>query len=152
MQDNFLNKKECNDIIDFYKSQPLPKIFDGTYPFPLTKNSKLYIKKYQKLLNKINKVSISLNKSIVDWFQIVKWPAFHPGKKLHFDKVNSSTILSSILYLNSDFEGGHTYFTDGTSIAPKAGRIVFFDGKYHYHGVSPIYNNRYTIAAWYKKQ
>ena len=56
------------------------------------------------------------------------------------------------MYLNSDFEGGHTYFTDGTSIAPKAGRIVFFDGKYHYHGVSPIYNNRYTIAAWYKKQ
>ena len=145
MEDDFLNKKECKALIDFYKSQSLPEVFYGTYPLPLNKNT------YHKLVNKINNLSLNLNQAIVDWFQIVKWPASHKGKKLHFDQGRADTILSSILYLNSDFEGGHTYFKDGTSIAPKTGRIIFFDGNYQYHGVSPINNtNRYTLAAWYK--
>ena len=147
MEDDFLNKKECKTLINFYKSKPLPKEFYGTYPRALDHNFN------NKLLNKINNLSISLNQSIIDWFQIVKWPASHPGKQLHFDQTSSDTILSSILYLNSDFEGGHTYFEDGTSIAPKTGRIIFFDGNYYYHGVSSINNkDRYTLAASYKKQ
>ena len=147
IEDNFLNKKECKILIDHYKSKPLPREFDGTYTRARDTNVS------NKLLNKINNLSLSLNQSIIDWFQIVKWPASHPGRKLHFDQSSSNTILSSILYLNSDFEGGHTYFEDGTSIAPKTGRIIFFDGNYYYHGVSSINNrDRYTLAAWYKKQ
>ena len=147
IEDNFLNKKECKILIDHYKSKPLPKEFNGTYTRARDTNVS------DKLLNRINNISLSLNQSIIDWFQIVKWPASHPGKQLHFDQTSSNTILSSILYLNSDFKGGHTYFEDGTSIAPKIGRIIFFDGNYHYHGVSSINNkDRYTLAAWYKKQ
>jgi len=147
MQDDFLNKKECKALINFYKSQSLPEEFYGTYPLNLDENIN------KKLLNKINNFSINLNQAIIDWFQVVKWPASHPGKGLHFDTAYSHTILSSILYINSDFKGGHTYFKDGTSFAPKTGRIIFFDGNYHYHGVSGVNNkDRYTLAAWYKKQ
>jgi len=147
MEDDFLNKKECETLINFYKSKPLPEGFHGTHPLVLDKNLN------NKLLYKINNLSLNLNQSIIDWFQIVKWPASHPGKRLHFDRGHSDTILSSILYLNSDFKGGHTYFEDGTSIAPKTGRIIFFDGNYYYHGVSAINNkDRYTLAAWYRKQ
>ena len=147
MEDDFLNKKECKTLINFYKSKPLPKEFYGTYPRALDHNFN------NKLLNKINNLSFNLNQSIIDWFQIVKWPASHPGKQLHFDQTSSDTILSSILYLNSDFEGGHTYFEDGTSFAPLTGRAIFFDGQYFVHGVSKIKNkDRYTVATWFKKK
>ena len=147
VQDKFLNKKECKELIKLYESNPTPQRFNTTYPMFLT------IGQLPKLEDKINKIGMQINKSVIDWFQIVKWPASHPGKQLHFDQTSSDTILSSILYLNSDFEGGHTYFEDGTSIAPKTGRIIFFDGNYYYHGVSSINNkDRYTLAAWYKKQ
>jgi predicted 2-oxoglutarate/Fe(II)-dependent dioxygenase YbiX len=60
--------------------------------------------------------------------------------------------MSSILYLNDDYEGGETNYEDGTIFKPKKGRLLFFDGKYHKHGVNKVRNNiRYTVATWYKK-
>ena len=101
---------------------------------------------------KLNKISLQLNNSIVDYFQIVKWPAPNEGKSLHTDVARSHTSLSSIIYLNDEFEGGHTYFEDGTSFAPLTGRAIFFDGQYFVHGVSKIKNkDRYTVATWFKK-
>ena len=146
MQDDFLDKTECKELIDFYQSHPRSHlVYAGTYPFPLQSSA------HKKLVKKINKLSFMLNKSVIDWFQIVKWPASHPGKKLHLDTTNPRTVLSSIIYLNNDYEGGHTYFEDGTSFAPLTGRIIFFDGQYYNHGVSPVNNkNRYTIASWFK--
>ena len=55
MDDDFLNKKECKTLINFYKSKPLPKEFYGTHPLNLDKNFN------NKLLNKINNLSFNLN-------------------------------------------------------------------------------------------
>ena len=61
------------------------------------------------------------------------------------------TTLSSILYLNNDYEGGETYLEDGTLFKPREGRVLFLDGLYYGHGVSTVLKKeRYTLAVWYK--
>ena len=72
---------------------------------------------------------------------------------LHSDVASKHTVFTSILYLNDDFEGGFTEFADGTTVAPKKGRIVFYDGIHYWHKVTPITEGtRYTFASWYKRK
>ena len=47
------------------------------------------------------------------------------------------TDYASILYLNDDFEGGETFFEDGTVLKPKQGTCVIFQSMKHFHGVYP---------------
>jgi hypothetical protein len=101
-------------------------------------------------VNKINKISKTINDSIIDWSQIVYWPK-NSFQDLHFDSASNKTTLSSICYLNDNYEGGQTYFEDGTIFTPITGRILFFDGKHYLHGVKKIISgNRYVLAIWYK--
>ena len=61
---------------------------------------------------------------------------------------------SAILYLNDDFVGGdffwaHTNLTIETTVRPKCGRLVGFDGG-HYHGVTGIASGkRCAVALWF---
>ena len=147
LQDNFLTLKQCKSLIDFYNSQRRPEVFDTTFPLSIDNTAPKY------LFSKINEMGLSINNSIIDWFQIVRWPVPSVGKDLHLDTASDKTSLSSIIYLNDDYEGGHTFFKDGTSFAPIAGRAIFFDGRHYPHGVSSISgNDRYTIAVWLKKK
>ena len=143
MCDKFLNKSECKRLINFYNLQPKPNRFDTTFPLSITQIAPQFLK------DKINQLGMSINNSVIDWFEIVKWPSPNPGKNLHFDNASALTTLSSIIYLNDNYEGGNTYFEDGTTFAPVTGRAIFFDGKYYKHGVSAVSKSpRYTIATW----
>lgn len=87
----------------------------------------------------------------IDWGKFVFWPkdSYQP---LHFDNASDKTILSSIIYLNDNYQGGQTYFDDKTIISPKEKRALFFDGTKYKHGVMPITEGqRCTLAVWYKK-
>ena len=56
---------------------------------------------------------------------------------------------TSILYLNDDFKGGHT-FIEGEKIPPKKGSVITFKGELK-HGVEEVTEgNRFTISVWYK--
>ena len=147
MEDNFLNKNQCKRLINFYNSQPnKPKKFNTTFPLQLsvTETGPQFLK------DKINQAGMDINNAVIDWFEIVKWPSPNEGKALHVDMASASTILSSIIYLNDNYEGGHTYFADGTTFAPVTGRAIFFDGQYYRHGVSSISKGpRYTVATWF---
>ena len=146
LQDNFLTKKECKELIKLFESKPTPKKFNTTYPMPLA------IGQTPKLEKKINDTGMQMNRSVIDWFQIVMWPFPNTGKELHMDTASDKTTLSSIIYLNDNYTGGHTFFKDGTSFAPVTGRAIFFDGNYYQHGVSSSdKNNRYTVATWMKE-
>ena len=81
--------------------------------------------------------------------QFTFWP---PGslQDLHFDDTRDTTVLTSITYLNDDYDGGETYFENGITIKPQKGKTVFFDGKKYKHGVNKIIQgNRYTCTCWY---
>tara|TARA_S200000501_G_C20290022_1_gene511061 strand:+ start:42 stop:512 length:471 start_codon:yes stop_codon:yes gene_type:complete len=143
--DNLLTEDECNFAIDFYKNlEHEAEKFRDVYPLQILENEMNNIK------TKLSKISKEFNAQI-DWIQIVKWP-IGSYQNLHFDFDSDETTLSSITYLNDNFDGGRTYFEDGTTFIPKKGRGIFFDGQYYKHGVSKVENNiRYVVATWYKK-
>lgn len=147
LKDNFLSKEECKNLINFYKKNK-KKCVKFRNVFPLHLN--IYKDIDQNLFKKINNISLLINNSIIDWAQIVYWPK-DSFQDLHFDNASEKTTLSSICYLNDNFTGGETYFEDGTTFKPKTGRILFFDGKYYFHGVKKVISkNRFVLAIWYK--
>lgn len=155
-RDDFLSKKECNNLIKFYKeniNKKDRKIFatqkvKNVFPLAIDINKELK----KQIINRFNEMSSLINSSVADWGQIVRW-TINSSQNLHFDNTSSETTLSSICYLNEDFEGGQTYFQEGTLFKPKTGRALFFDGNYYFHGVKEILSKeRYILALWYKKR
>ncbi len=62
-------------------------------------------------------------------------------------------FYTSVLYLNSDFQGGHTIFPQhNLDVSPRQGRFVAFPcGKEHIHGVRPSKGYRFVFNTWYEK-
>ena len=80
IQDNFLSSEECKQLIDFYKSRShASEKYSTTYPLVIKTDE------HKLLTEKINKVGFNVNNTIVDWFQIVRWPSPNSGKNLHKD-------------------------------------------------------------------
>jgi hypothetical protein len=148
IKDNFVSKEFCESVINFYKeNKNQEKKFRDVFTLDLLKEN-LDI----NFVNDIHKISKTINNSIIDWVQIVYWPT-NSFQGLHFDSVSTGTTLSSICYLNNNYEGGQTYFEDGTIFTPLIGRMLFFDGKYYLHGVKKVISgNRYVLAIWYKNE
>jgi hypothetical protein len=143
--DYFLKQDECDFMIKFYNKNK-------------NKAQKHYLQKTLLLdvidpilKERVESVSKDMNNSILDWCGIAKWPT-NSHQQFHLDTFSKDTILTSVCFLNDDFEGGELTFKEGTTFKPKKGRIVFFDGMYYIHGVKEITKGtRYTFAAWYKK-
>jgi predicted 2-oxoglutarate/Fe(II)-dependent dioxygenase YbiX len=94
-----------------------------------------------------------------DSAQLTRWT---PGIEMrpHADNLKadgtpnatSHRTYSSILYLNDDYEGGHTYFPGfGVRIKPEAGSLLLFGAGFEYvHGVTMVTKgNRYTYGGWF---
>ena len=93
-RDNFLSKVECDNLINYYKAnEKFSKQWRDVYPLACNVEDIKY---------KLNVISKEYGAE-VDWFEIVKWPI---GSKqdLHFDMAKKDTVLSSIIYLNDNFE------------------------------------------------
>ena len=153
VHDQFLTVDECNYLINCYnnnKDLSVPFGHEGRcprWPFEMHPNTS----EFKLLQNKLNEKSIYVNNSIIDYIQIVRWP-IGSNQDPHYDTVHNFTTLASIIYLNDNFIGGETYFTDGMTFAPRQGRLILFDGQYFEHGVHDVSDNeRYVVAAWYKK-
>ena len=145
IKDNYLTRETCVEIIKAYHdNENKVKKHRDTYP--------LDIDDFGNIGEELDKESFLINNSTLDWVQIVKWPK-NSKQDLHIDDARLNTTLACIIYLNEDYTGGQTYFEDGTIIAPKTGRVLFFDGCYYKHGVKCIKEGtRYTIAAWFKNK
>jgi hypothetical protein len=64
-------------------------------------------------------------------------------------------VVNAIIYLNDDYEGGHTYYPNfNFDITPKSGSLAVHPGNVdHLHGVTEVKNlMRYTIASFWTKQ
>jgi len=153
--DRFLTTDDCTNLINFYEKNKDKSVsftvenegLQPRCPLNIIEKSAEFI----FLQNKLNQKSLYANNSILDYVQIVKWPI---GSKQfsHYDDAWEHTTLASIIYLNDNFSGGETYFTDGILCTPKQGRLLLFDGQYFEHGVSDVNTNeRYVVSAWYKK-
>lgn len=70
----------------------------------------------------------------------------------HQDHGVSSRVLSTVSYLNDDYDGGEIEFKNSKiKIKPPAGSIIFFPSNFLYvHEVHPITNgSRYSLPHWY---
>ena len=161
IQDKFLNTEQCMWLMRQYESvsyyrnkekKPIEK-FNSYYPWNHEYKGKNTIGNCPGwLVNRINNLATEINGSVIDWIETVKWYSPCVGQRLHVDETSDETTLSCIIYLNSDYDGGQTYFEDGTVIMPVTGRALFFDGKYHKHGVTNLdHGTRYNISCWLKK-
>lgn len=79
---------------------------------------------------------------------------YSPGGHLpaHQDQGVSTRVLSSVSYLNDDYEGGEIEFVNSNvRIKPPAGSIIFFPSNFLYvHEVHPIhYGQRYSLPHWF---
>jgi hypothetical protein len=93
-----------------------------------------------------------------DTLQIVRWfPEMEQPP--HADDMTNTDIdgfqhraFGSIIYLNNDYTGGHTYYpVFNTEIVPEIGKLAIHPGDPdHLHGVTKIKDKlRYTIASFW---
>jgi len=151
--DDILNSNECNNLIEIYQKNKQYSHTHGNptfYPLNIKnildeKNIALEVaKRIEQITNKY------YNSNIIDWYEIVKWPC-NTWQSYHLDTASKETSLTSITYLNENFDGGRSVMYDGTKIKPKTGRTLIFDGNKYIHGVEPILKGeRYTLPIWYK--
>ena len=62
--------------------------------------------------------------------------------------------LGSCWFVNDDFTGGETYFSNyNYEVKPEPGTVILFSsGKDHIHGVNEVLSGeRYTMTTWYTK-
>lgn len=70
----------------------------------------------------------------------------------HQDQGISTRVLSVLLYLNDDYDGGEiTFRQSNITIKPEAGGLIFFPSNFLYvHEVAPVTNGtRYSLPNWY---
>ena len=70
----------------------------------------------------------------------------------HQDQGVSSRVLSTVMYLNDDYEGGDIEFRhSNVKLKPRAGSIIFFPSNFLYiHEVYPVTSGyRYSMPHWY---
>jgi predicted 2-oxoglutarate/Fe(II)-dependent dioxygenase YbiX len=70
----------------------------------------------------------------------------------HQDQGISTRVLSVLLYLNDDYEGGEIEFRhSGLKFKPEAGSVLFFPSNFLYvHEVYPVTKGpRYALPNWY---
>jgi Rps23 Pro-64 3,4-dihydroxylase Tpa1-like proline 4-hydroxylase len=70
----------------------------------------------------------------------------------HQDQGISTRVLSVLLYLNDDYEGGEIEFINSKiKFKPEAGSVLFFPSNFLYvHEVYPVTNGpRYALPNWY---
>jgi len=148
-QDNFIDKNECESLINFYRSYfpAYGRHFAGTQLIDLwhLKNKFEFInalsKKFMDHIRPIN------DKVVIDYFEIVqRFP--NTSMNGHFDFAHQK--YTSVIYLNDDYEGGETII-ENKKFTPKTGKIITFEGPKMFHGISMIEKtSRFAMPIWYK--
>ncbi len=109
---------------------------------------KLALSVHQKIKEFVSK---SFNiECYADQIGIVRWPP-NSFQMVHVDEVPElSRVAGCVVYLNDDYEGGHTFYPYyDREHTPKTGAIFAHNPNHsHLHGVTKILGNtRYTISS-----
>jgi len=146
IEDEFLLEKECINIIKYYnESLDLVEKYGKTYPINITNKYSEFKEVFNKVIRScflLSKEKIQLQRS-----EIVKWP---PGSYMdsHYDP--PSDALSCIIYLNDDYCGGRTCFSETFKVQPKTGTSLIFSNSKYMHSVEEISKkSRYTMSFWF---
>ena len=143
--DDLLSTEQCNECIHYH--YPERKYMDNEVCDIIPSSPLSYI--VQDLFVKCQRY---FDEHIqVGWAEVVRWPK-DSFMGMHYDLADEKTVVSSVTYLNDNYDGGDTVFEDLLEIKPKVGRTIFFHGVQYRHGVSRVIEGqRYTLPVWYNR-
>jgi len=167
--ENFVSKEDCEYLVNIIKEFSLwesggSEFWDNRV---INYNKMLYSDKYAAVIMLDanircgQKIKEEYNLDIPvysDTLQIVRW---FPGMEQppHADDMSNTDItgfdhraFGSIIYLNSDYSGGHTFYPNfDIEVTPQTGSLAVHPGDpEHLHGVTKVDGSiRYTIASFW---
>lgn len=139
---NFLSEKECQDIIEKFKS------LNGNY----TTYRKRYLLNFdvwfkEPHFENIKKKFLRKDKKIHN-MEVLFWPI---GES-HIWHVDTKYYdFTTITYLNENYEGGRTIVED-VEIIPKTGKYVEFNSNRKHMVTELISGERFVLLCWYKNE
>ena len=161
--ENFLSPHECQQFIESIKN-PVKKVVKFTDYASFSNNK--YVDQplneffYQRLTEKAPQV---IEKCLIlRPNNLIMTGHYQPGEKfnlhtdtgLYFDqKLKEKTNYTCLIYLNDDFEGGHTVFFDEhhhmkimAEVIPRAGMALIFDISLWHQGNPVIKGEKFWIG------
>ena len=106
-----------------------------------------------KVVTSVNKLCESFDNEInLDYVGVVRWPV-GTFMKPHVDdnNIHNPDVFAAMLYLNDDFQGGHTLF-EQYDIKPEVGKLIVFSNSQLLHYVSKVEDReRFVLSFWYKR-
>ena len=106
-----------------------------------------------KVVTSVNKLCESFDNEInLDYVGVVRWPV-GTFMKPHVDdnNIHNPDVFAAMLYLNDDFQGGHTLF-EQYDIKPEVGKLIVFSNSQLLHYVSKVEDSeRFVLSFWYKR-
>ena len=153
---SFLSHGECEDLIDFFKTQdPVEAEFyhnDGKKTDYGTRKSDIVWIEKGKLNWIHSRISLTTGgRELTDRLQLTRYEmgghfVWHPD----YVKGRNERSLSVSIVLNSAFSGGEFEFKYCDVPELKTGDAIFFDSK-KWHRVTPvILGERYSLVGWFK--
>ena len=148
IDDGFFSEEECRDMIIYFNlHRDKAKLWLTSYLIEFDWRD-LYIKSIGEDIER--QAQQHMPGCELQWAQVVYWPHLSQ-MPAHNDTASEHTKFTCVINLNQDYDGGRTFFEDGTIVEPKIGQAIFFNGMKHRHGVTKVISGkRYTIAAWFK--
>ena len=167
--DNFISEENCKYLVDVVKKSDLWESGGSEFWDNRVINYNNILTYNKKAANIMLDANIRCGEKIKqeykidypvysDTLQVVRW---FPGMSQppHADDMSNTDVpgfshrlFGSIIYLNSNYLGGHTFYPNfNFEINPKIGRLAIHPGDpEHLHGVTEIQQNiRYTIASFW---
>lgn len=151
IDEDFLTKEECLKLIQYYKDNK-DKSFLYRDTFPIALNDGTHDDEFlNHIHDKVKNMCQKFCEGELTYERcdnaLVRWPinSFQPK---HTGP--EEDILSALIYLNDDYDGGRTCFSDTFKVKPLSGRILIFSDAKYLHWVEPVGNKtRYTLIYWF---
>jgi hypothetical protein len=166
---DFVGLEEINKIINYLEITKDWRVLENsiwnnrTIPLNSINTSEIQsiikkiVLKIQKIISKEYDIGCCVYADSIDlcrWFAGTEQPP-HCDDMSNIQNqfiIHGHRKFGSIIYLNSDYGGGRTYYPDyGFEIVPEVGKLAIHPADcIHKHGVTKIQNNtRYTIACFW---
>jgi prolyl 4-hydroxylase len=175
---NFLTENECNYIIDLINNNNFKSQVIGAEGKSIYENSRT---SSTSNLSIADKVIISIHKKISNYLNIpiengesLQGQMYEPGEyfKPHQDAFSGNSYEAHagtagnrthtlMIYLNDNFEGGETRFTNiNTSVVPEIGKAVFWKNidenkniipESMHEGCEVTSGKKYIITSWWRE-
>ena len=136
IEENFITPNECKIFIDYVNTNKKEEKADF----------------FRQVVDKVTTVCKSLDdRANLDYVGVARWPV-GTFKEPHYDDSSRDDIFdifAAMIYLNDDFNGGHTGF-ENFEVVPKTGQLCIFSNSQFKHHVTKVKDaERFVLSFWY---